>query len=171
MSPSLSAAGGCTGAASFCNSALTYRPPVTNPFSALDSALTTLCGANPTLPATCGLQTTGPCNTGSALVAYTAATPCTNNNVHTKGNTAVTLLRGILHIGYSDHHRRLLVHGYRSDLHSAARGDNQHEGGRDNSRITGPTTAPSASSLPAALQSDASLFQDMAIYDASATRS
>ena len=34
--------------------------------------------------------------------------------------------------------------------------------------ITGPTTAPSTSSLPAALQSDAGLFQNMAIYDASA---
>ena len=54
---SLSAAGGCTGTASFCNTALTYRSPVTNPFSALDGALTTLCGANPTLPATCGLPT------------------------------------------------------------------------------------------------------------------
>ena len=53
----LLAAGGCTGAASFCNTALTYRPPVTNPFSALDGALTTLCGANPSLPATCGLST------------------------------------------------------------------------------------------------------------------
>ena len=35
--------------------------------------------------------------------------------------------------------------------------------------ITAPTTAPSTSSLPAALQADASLFQYMAIYDASAT--
>ena len=35
--------------------------------------------------------------------------------------------------------------------------------------LTGPTTAPSTSSLPAALQSYASLFQNMAIYDASAT--
>src|SRR4029077_16256021 len=30
---SLSAAGGCTGTASFCKNALTYMPPVTNPFS------------------------------------------------------------------------------------------------------------------------------------------
>ena len=29
----------------------TFQPPVTDPFSALDSALTTLCGANPSLPA------------------------------------------------------------------------------------------------------------------------
>jgi hypothetical protein len=42
---SLSAAGGCTGSASFCNTALTYQSPVTNPFSALDDALTKLCGA------------------------------------------------------------------------------------------------------------------------------
>ena len=92
--PSLSAAGGCSGAATFCGSALTYRPPVTNPFSALDSALTTLCGANPTLPATCGLSTTGACKPGSSPVAYTAATPCTNNGITTKGNTAVTLTPG-----------------------------------------------------------------------------
>ena len=78
---SLSAAGGCAGAALFCSTALTYRPPVTNPFSALDGALTTMCGANPTLPATCGLQTTGPCNS-SVLVAYTATNQCTNNNLH-----------------------------------------------------------------------------------------
>ena len=54
---SLSTVGGCTGAASFCNTALTYMPaPTTNPFSALDGALTTLCGANPTLPATAVFQ-------------------------------------------------------------------------------------------------------------------
>ena len=35
--------------------------------------------------------------------------------------------------------------------------------------ITAPTTAPAASSLPASLQSDASLFQCMAIYDASSS--
>ena len=34
--------------------------------------------------------------------------------------------------------------------------------------LTGPTTAPSTSSLPAALQPEAGLFQNMAIYDASA---
>jgi len=35
--------------------------------------------------------------------------------------------------------------------------------------LTGPTTAPSTASLPPALQSSASLFQYMAIYDASAS--
>ena len=44
---SLSAAGGCTGAASFCNTALTYMPPVTNPFSALDGA-SPRCAERPT---------------------------------------------------------------------------------------------------------------------------
>ncbi|MGL3214928.1 DUF7305 domain-containing protein [Bradyrhizobium sp. BR 1433] len=34
--------------------------------------------------------------------------------------------------------------------------------------IAGPSAAPSASSLPAALQSSASLFQYMSMYDASA---
>jgi hypothetical protein len=35
--------------------------------------------------------------------------------------------------------------------------------------LTGPISAPSASSLPTAFQADASLFQDMALYDASAS--
>ncbi|MGL3214927.1 pilus assembly protein TadG-related protein [Bradyrhizobium sp. BR 1433] len=86
----LSAAGGCTGSTTFCNKAFLYQQPVQNPYTALDAALTTLCGANPTLPATCGLQTNGVCN-ASMLVAYTAAAPCTNNNLHITGNTAENL--------------------------------------------------------------------------------
>ena len=35
--------------------------------------------------------------------------------------------------------------------------------------VTGPTSAPATSSLPAAFQPDASLFNGMSIYDASAT--
>ena len=58
---SLSTVGGCTGAASFCNTAFTHQPaPIPNPFAALDGALITLCGANPSLPATCGLTTCVP---------------------------------------------------------------------------------------------------------------
>lgn len=34
----LSAAGGCTGSTSLCNTAFLYMPPITNPFAALDSA-------------------------------------------------------------------------------------------------------------------------------------
>ena len=53
---SLSTAGGCTGSTTLCSTALTYMPaPIPNPFSALDGSLTALCGANPSLPARCGL--------------------------------------------------------------------------------------------------------------------
>lgn len=126
----LAAAGGCTGSSSFCDSALTYMPPVSNPFSALDGALTSMCGANPSLPAKCGLAKC----TGSGLTAYTAATPCVNDSVKTKGNTAVTLTGGgVLHLWYSDTRRWLLDHQWcrRSAPHSAARCDNRHKRGRD----------------------------------------
>jgi Flp pilus assembly protein TadG len=163
---SLSAVGGCTGAASFCNTAMTYMPaPIPNPFSALDGTLTTLCGANPTLPATCGLPTCG----GSSLVAYTAATPCTNNNLHITGNTPETLsgvyfISGTLKITGTP---TISGTGVTFILLPGATLNNQ---GNALITITAPTTAPSASSLPAALQSDAirSLFQYMAVYDASA---
>src|SRR5262249_4682607 len=79
----LLAAGGCTGAASFCNTAMTYKPPVSNPFAVLDGSLTTLCGANPGLPATCGLPNC-PTNTAPGLVAYTATNQCTNNGFKAK---------------------------------------------------------------------------------------
>src|SRR6185437_14710280 len=85
---SLSAVGGCAGAAKFCNSALINMPaPIPDPFSALDGALTTMCGSNPSVPTTCGL----PVCSGSTLVAYTAATPCTNNNLHITSNGTIPL--------------------------------------------------------------------------------
>jgi hypothetical protein len=163
---SLSAAGGCTGAASFCNTALTYRVPVTDPFSALDGALTTLCGANPTLPATCGLSTNS--KTCPAFTAYTAATPCTNNDVKTKGNTAVTLTPGVYFISGTltlTGGSAITGPGVTFILLPGATIDTK---GGGTLTLTGPTSAPSATSLPASLQADASLFQDMAIYDASA---
>jgi hypothetical protein len=162
---SLSTVGGCTGAASLCNTALTYMPaPIPNPFSALDGTLTTLCGANPTLPATCGLQTTGACNTGG-LVAYTAATPCTNNDLHITSNAPVPLsgvyfISGTLKITGTP-----LISGTATFiLLPGATINNQ---GNATIIINAPTTAPPASSFPAALQSSASLFQYMALYDAS----
>ena len=166
---SLSAAGGCTGAASFCNTALTYRSPVTNPFSALDGALTTLCGANPSLPATCGLSTTGSCKPGSSPVAYTAATPCANNGITTKGNSAVTLPPGVYFISGTltlKGGSSLTGTGVTIVLLPGATIDTK---GGGTLTITAPLTAPSTSSLPAALQPDAGLFQYMSIYDASAT--
>jgi Flp pilus assembly protein TadG len=162
---SLSAAGGCTGAASFCGTALTYRSPVTNPFSALDGALTTLCGANPILPAKCGL----PKCTGSGFVAYTAATPCTNDGFKAKGNTAYPLAAGVYFISGT-----LTMTGGSSITGSGVTfillpGATIDTKGGGTITITGPTAAPSTSSLPAALQPDAGLFKNMAIYDASAT--
>jgi len=170
---SLSTVGGCTGAASFCNTALTYMPaPNANPFSALDGALTTLCGANPTLPAKCGL----PVCPGSDLVAYTAgsaSTACTNNNVSTKGNTPFNLAAGVSVYfisgtltlkGGSSISCTGTCTGVTFILLPGATIDTK---GGGTLTLKGPTTAPSTASLPAALQPDASLFQYMAIYDAS----
>jgi hypothetical protein len=169
---SLSASGGCTGAVSFCNTALTYMPaPIANPFSALDGALTTLCGANPTLPAKCGL----PKCTGSGLVAYTAATACTNDSVGTKGNTAVNLAAGVSVYFISG--KLTLTGGSSITCTSPCTGVTfillpgatiDTKGG-GTLTLKGPTTAPATASLPTALQADANLFQYMALYDASAT--
>jgi hypothetical protein len=166
---SLSAAGGCTGASTFCSKAFTYMPPVANPFSGLDAALKTLCGANPTLPATCGLSQTGVCKPGSSLIPYTAATPCVNNGVTTKGNTSVTLSGGVYFIAGT-----LTLKGGSSITVTGGTvimlpGSSIDTKGGGTLSVTGPTSAPSTSSLPAAFQSSASLFQYMAIYDASAT--
>ncbi|MCC8952393.1 hypothetical protein H8B02_02630 [Bradyrhizobium sp. Pear77] len=161
----LSAAGGCTGSTTFCNKAFLYQQPVKNPYTALDGALTTLCGANPSLPATCGLTT---CS-GSSLVAYNSAnasTKCTNNNLHITGNTAIPL-SGVYFISGT-----LKITGTPTISGTAtfillpgATIDNK---GNAVINITGPSTVPSASSLPAALQASASLFQYMSMYDASA---
>jgi Flp pilus assembly protein TadG len=159
---SLSAVGGCTGAASFCNTALTYMPaPIANPFSALDSALTTLCGANPTLPAKCGLP---PCP-GSVLLPY-AGNACTNVKISTKGNTPMPLAAGVYFISDT-----LTLKGGSSITGTGVTlillpGASIDTRGGGTLTITGPTTAPSASSLPAALQSNAGLFQYMALYAA-----
>ena len=170
---SLSAAGGCAGAASFCNKALTYTPPITDPFSALDGALTTLCGANPTLPATCGLSTTGACAISKKMpapIAYTAATPCANNNVSTAGNTAVPpLAAGVYFISGT-----LTMTGGSSITGPGVTfillpGATISMKGGSSLTLTGPTSAPSASSLPSAFSSDASLFQYMSMYDGSAS--
>ena len=167
--PSLSAAGGCSGAATYCGSALTYRAPATNPFSNLDSDLTTLCGANPSLPATCGLSTTGPCKPGSSPIAYTAATPCANNGITTKGNAAVTLPPGVYFISGTltlKGGSSLTGTGVTIVLLPGATIDTK---GGGTLALAGPITTPATTSLPPAFQSDASLFKGMAIYDASAT--
>jgi Flp pilus assembly protein TadG len=164
----LSAAGGCTGASSFCSQALTYMPPVTNPFSALDGSLTTLCGASPGSDATCGLSTNSKTCNGSPLTPYTAATPCTNNNVKIAGNTAYTLTAGVYFISGT-----LTLTGGSSITGTTGvtlillPGASIDTKGGGTLTITAPTSAPSSSSLPAALQADAALFKGMAVYDAS----
>jgi hypothetical protein len=138
-------------------------PPVTNPFSTLDGALTTMCGANPTLPATCGLQTTGPCN-ASVLVAYTAANPCTNNNLHITSNSTENL-NGVYFISGT-----LKITGTPTIQGTAIfillPGATINNQGNAIINISAPTTAPSASSLPAPLRSDASLLTGMAMFAA-----
>jgi Flp pilus assembly protein TadG len=165
----LSAAGGCSGSSTLCGASnvKTSQLPVTDPFSALDGALTTLCGANPTLPATCGLSTTGACKAGMTLVAYTAATPCANSGISTKGNTAVTLAPGVYFVSSN-----LTMTGGSSITGSGVTvillpGATITMKGGSTITIAGPTSAPSTTSLPTSLQTDASLFKGMAIYDAS----
>jgi Flp pilus assembly protein TadG len=169
---SLSTVGGCTGTASFCNTALTYMPaPTINPFTALDGALTTLCGTNPTLPAKCGL----PKCSGSDLVAYTAANKCTNDSISTKGNTAFNLAAGVSVYFISG--TLTLKGGSTVTCNSPCTGvtfillpgASIDTKGGGILTLKGPSTAPSASSLPAALQSSAALFQYMSMYDVSAT--
>ncbi|MCK1315373.1 MULTISPECIES: pilus assembly protein TadG-related protein [unclassified Bradyrhizobium] len=168
---SLTSVGGCTGQAQFCNTAQTYMPaPITNPFTALDGVLTSLCGANPSLPAKCGLPS---CDTKSGLVAYNAAAPatrCTNDGYKTKGNTppqtlpagGVYFISGTLTMTSQSQIDGpgvtfILLPGAKFDMKGGAF-----------LNIAGPASAPSASSLPAALQPYASLFQYMSIYYASA---
>ncbi|TWB88458.1 putative Flp pilus-assembly TadE/G-like protein [Bradyrhizobium macuxiense] len=168
----LSAAGGCTGTTTWCNKAFLYQLPVQNPYAALDGALTTLCGSSPALPTKCGL----PVCTGLGLVAYTASTPCTNDNLHITSNGAISLngaastctpttsfcvyfISGTLKITGTP-----TISGTATFiLLPGATINNQ---GNAVINIAGPSTAPS--SLPAALQSSASLFQYMSMYDASA---
>ena len=86
-----------------------------------------MCGANPSLPAKCGL----PVCSGSGFTAYTAATPCTNDGVKTKGNNAVTLNAGVYFISVNtDPDRWFFDHRLRRDLDIPARFDDRHQGRR-----------------------------------------
>jgi hypothetical protein len=166
---SLAAAGGCTGSSTYCGASYTstYMPPATNPFSNLDNDLknNSFCGTNPSLPATCGL----PNCSGSGLVAYTATTKCTNNGIATKGNSAVTLTAGVYFISGTltlKGGSSLTGPGVTFVLLPGATIDAK---GGGTLTLTAPTSAPAATSLPPAFQSDASLLQYMALYDAPCT--
>ena len=164
---SLSAAGGCTGAASFCNTALTYSAAGHQSLLCSRWRPHHVVRSEPHPPRQ--MRSSNSAAQDRALVAYTAATPCTNDGFKTKGNTACTLAAGgVLHIRYSDPQRRLPITGTGVTFILLPGATIDTKGG-GTLTITAPTTAPSTSSLPAALQPDASLFQNMAIYDASAT--
>ncbi|RXT54081.1 pilus assembly protein TadG-related protein [Bradyrhizobium betae] len=166
---SLSTVGGCTGAASFCSSALTYLPaPTKNPFADLDGALTTLCGASPSLPAKCGLAK---CTPATALTPYTAAKPCTNDGFKTKGTDALTLAAGGVYFisGTLTLTGGSSINGSAGVTFILLPGATIDTKGGGTLTLAGPATAPSNSSLPAALQSSAGLFQYMAMYVAPVT--
>jgi Putative Flp pilus-assembly TadE/G-like len=163
----LAATGGCSGSSTLCGASnvKTFQLPVTDPFSALDGALTSLCGSSTS--GTCGLSQCG----GSTLVAYTAAKPCTNDSLHITSNSTENLC-GVYFI--SDtlkitgtpviQNSSTCTTGVTFILLPGATINNQ---GNATITIAGPTSAPSTTSLPASLQADASLFKGMAIYDAS----
>jgi len=148
---SLSSVGGCTGAAQFCNTALTYMPsPIPNQFAALDGV--TL----PTLP-NCS---------GSSLVAYSASIPanqCKNNNYSLSGMTDVILTGGVYFIsGKLELKGNASIKG--TALFILLPGASFSMKGTGTIVITGNTTV-TASQLPAALQPYASLLANMGIYD------
>jgi hypothetical protein len=150
---SLSAAGGCTGAASFCGSALTYMPPVVNPFSALDGV------TMPTLP-DCSL-TMDPTTKLIQLVPYSAANPCANNvSKIPGGSTGLTMNGGVYFLSGSQLKGNQSISGT-GLLIPLGSVDLK---GSSSINVTGNTSV-TASQLPPALQSYASLFANMAIYD------
>ncbi|UPK05450.1 pilus assembly protein TadG-related protein [Bradyrhizobium sp. 170] len=150
---SLSTVGGCTGGASFCNTALTYMPaPIPNPFSVLDGV--TL----PTLP---------DCSDKTKLFAYSptiAANRCTNNNGN-KLSSSITLdpNGGVYFISGSLRLNGGVSISGTSALFILLPGASLKATGGSSINITG-NPAVQTSWLPPELQSHASLFANMAIY-------
>lgn len=151
---SLSAVGGCTGAASFCKTAFTYMPaPIVDPFSVLDNV--TL----PTLP-DCTLPAPD-VNGVIKLVAYSAATPCANNLSKLKGgSTGVSMNGGVYFISGSKLKGSQSISG--TGLLIPLGSINLK--GSSSINVTGNASV-TAAQLPPALQPYASLFANMAIYD------
>lgn len=152
----LAAAGGCSGTATFCNNALTFQPPITNPFAALDAV---------TLP------TLSICPVDKkalpTLTAYSSATPCRNDNVSLTGNNNIALSGGVYFISgkvtltgttaISGTGLFILLPGASFDLK-----------GTGTISLTGNASVTDAQ-LPSVLQPYESLLANMAIYDQSAT--
>ena len=155
---SLSAAGGCQGKASFCGTAYTYMPPVTDPFSALDG------DTLPTLPN---------CPSSNLLYAYSATYsangvtpptgPCTNNNFGLTGQNADALSGGVYFISGT-----LSLKGGASitgtGLFILLSGASIDTKGGGTISITGNASV-ATSQVPMALQRDVNLLANMAIYD------
>lgn len=149
---SISAAGGCTGSTTFCSKASTYQPQVTDPFAALDAV---------------NLPTLSTCSGSSSLTAYSASTPCANKNVSLSGNTVINLPGGVYFISGT-----LTLKGTTgisgTALFILLPGASFTMKGSGSISVTGNASLTS-SQLPAALQPDASLLADMALYDQSST--
>jgi hypothetical protein len=144
---SLSTAGGCSG--SLCGSVTTYAPPVIDPFSALNSAITNL-----TLP-NCG---------GSGLTSY-ATKQCANNNTTINSAVPITVsgiyfFSGNLNLGGNG---SLTTATGVSATIILLPGATLKMAGGSSINITAPTAAPSA--LPVQLGSVANLLANMAIFD------
>ncbi|WGS23850.1 MULTISPECIES: pilus assembly protein TadG-related protein [unclassified Bradyrhizobium] len=150
---SLSTAGGCSG--SLCGSVVTYAPPVTDPFSALTTAVDNL-----TLPA-CGgatLQSYGTGQCANDKQTINSATQITVSGIYffsgglsLGGTGSLTTASGVTATIII-----LPVSGNKASLKMA---------GGSSFNITAPTTAPSASAIPSQLSSVASLLTDMALFD------
>ena len=146
---SLSAAGGCTGAAAFCNTALTYTPPITDPFAALNSV---------TMP------TLSNCS-GGGLTAYSATQQCKNNNVTLTGNSTITLTGGVYFIsGTLTLKGTTALNG--TALFILLPGATFDMKGTGDINLTANTSLTNAQ-LPSVLQPYAGLLADMALYDQS----
>jgi hypothetical protein len=153
---SLSTSGGCSG--SLCGSVsppvITYAPRVIDPFSALNSAMTS--PSNLTLTP-CGGSTLKPYSTGQ----------CANNNVTINSATSITV-SGIYFFSGA---LKLAGNGSLTTAAGVSAtiillpNATLSMTGNNSINITAPTTAPSASALPGQLGSVANLLASMAIFD------
>lgn len=149
---SLSTSGGCTGASQFCNPAYTYMPPVNNPFAVLDAV---------TIP------TLSNCPDNSTLTAYTASTPCKNNNLDLKGNNTINLLGGVYFIsGTMSLKGTTAITG--TALFILLPGASFSMKGTGTITVKGNASVTTAQ-LPTVLQPYANLFANMVLYYQSST--
>jgi hypothetical protein len=145
---SISTAGGCTG--SLCGSVMTYTAPVVNPFDPLRTGMNGLTIAN---------------SCGSTLTPYTSSNPCYNNGNINQATTLTTsgvyFFNGINLTGQGS---LSTASGVSATIILLPNTQLKMVGG-SSINITAPTTAPSASNLPAQLANYTNLLANMAIFD------